>query len=238
MEFWEENIKKMLQQELRERPRGECPEEETLAAYLEGGLSEERASQLTGHLSRCSQCLESVKALRQILAEPERESRTRVPAEVLETARRMDPAKKGIMEVVVGFARNAARVISMGESVSGGLVPATDQVRKEEQVLSETLVSFRKDFPPFTAEVDVESVKPGRGEIYLRVFDPQKTSPQGLRATLYEEGESEEKELESIMLRDGEAVFENVKYGRYKLAMTRAGEPVGTIALEMKGEGK
>ncbi len=242
MEFWKNNIKRCLQQELKERPRGECPEEETLAAYLEGVLSEKSSTELTGHISRCSRCLEAVKTLRQVMEEREQESRARVPAKALHKARELDPAGRGLMEVIIGFAKNAARVISMDESVSGGLVPAFEQVRKEGEVLSETLVSFRKEFRPFTAEVDVESVKPGRGEIYIRLFDSQTETPSGVRVTLYEKDDggdtAEERELESVMLMDGEAVFENVKYGRYRMDITRAGKPVGSIALEMKGEGK
>lgn len=241
MEPFDHNITRLLQRELKKRPGGQCPAEETLAAYVEGSLSEDRAAEITGHLARCGSCLPAVQALRQILAEPENENRTRIPAAALESGRRLDPARKGFMEVVVGFAKNAARVLSMSESVSGGLVPATHQIRKEGEVLSETLVSFKKEFDEFTAEIDVESTKPGRGEIYLRLSDAKEKAPAGLRVSLYRKNnvtEGEAEELESVMLQDGEAVFENVRYGRYQLEISGAGKPLCSIALEMKGEGK
>ncbi|MFO8056275.1 MAG: hypothetical protein R6V10_03165 [bacterium] len=241
MEPFDHNITGLLQRELKNRPRGQCPAEETLAAYVEGSLAQEKAEEITGHLARCGRCLPTVQALRQILAEPEKEQSTRIPAGALEAARKLDPARRSLMEVVVGFAGNAARVLSMSESVSGGLVPAYDQVRKNGQVLSETLVSFKKDFDDFTAEVDVESIKPGRGEIHLRLADAEQKAPWGVRVTLYRKSDmidDEDRELESVMLEGGEAVFENLRYGRYQLEIAGAGKPLCCIALEMKGEGK
>lgn len=219
----------------RERPRGECPEDETLAALAEGRLSEAQVDLLLGHLSRCSACLASVLALRRVLGEVPAEGETRVPAKLMARARQLDPAHEGIIEIVIRFAKGLAEVIRMSGGVVGGLAPALDPVRGEGRVVSETLVTFSKEFPPYLAEIEVERAKPGRGEISVNLTDAKNgQGARGLRVSLF----AGDEELESAAVEGGPAVFENLKFGQYQLEITRVGEPIGKIALEMKGEGE
>jgi len=99
--------------------------------------------------------------------------------------------------------------------------------------VSDTLITFSKEFPPYLAEVDVEKVKPDRGEITVKLIEEGRPA-RGLRVSIFDR----DQELESAMLESGVAVFENLKFGEYHLEITRVGEPIGRITLEMKGDGK
>jgi hypothetical protein len=119
--------------------------------------------------------------------------------------------------------------------VLGGLAQSANQVRGEGKVVSETLITFTKEFEPYQVEVDIEKVKPDRGEISIRMMEKTDPNPPaGVRVSLFEGS----KELESAPLDEGRAVFENLRFGRYRVEITRVGEPIGGITLEMKGEGR
>lgn len=235
MKIKEDRIKKTALRLSAARPRGDCPADEVLAAWAEGGLSEAVREKWLGHLARCADCRETLLSLKSLQAESGREEQFEVPAPALSRARQLDPSRKGLVEIVVRFAKGLAEVLSLSGGVQSGRVPLPAAARGESRVISETLVSFVKEFPPYSAEVEIEKVKPDRGEITVRLNEPKngRLSP-GLRVSLF----AGDEELESEAVEQGSAVFENVKFGRYRLEITKVGEPVGKIALEMKGEGK
>lgn len=228
-------IKQVAARLKQKRPRGNCPGEESLAAFAEGALAPEKQEVILGHIARCSSCFETVYGLQKILGESDKESEIRVPIRALERAAALDPASRSIMEVVIRFARGVAEVIGMSGDAVSGVVPAAESVRGEGKVVSDTLVTFTKDFPPYAAEVDVEKVRPETGEITIRLVEKEDNSPaRGLRVSLFKK----DQELESAVVEGGIAVFENVRFGQYHLEITRVGASVGRITLEMKGEGK
>ena len=235
MKITDDKIKKIMRKSGHRRPRGACPSDETLSAFVEDRLGPEAHEEILAHLSRCRACLESVKIMRAIMGDSEEESLIRVPGSALRRARGLDPASKSIIEVVVHFVKGAAKVVKMSGDAVGAMVPVMESVRGEGRVLSETLVSFTKEFAPYLAEVDVEKVRPESGEITVRLNDKDtEQAASGLRVSLYQQ----EQELESLMLREGVAVFENLSFGRYTMEITKVGEPLGRITLEMKGEAK
>jgi hypothetical protein len=139
------------------------------------------------------------------------------------------------MELVIDFVKGAAKIVKMSDNVIGAPVPAAEALRNESRVVSETLVSFTKEFPPYLAEIDVEKVNASSGEITLRLSEKGAAGPlKGVRVSLFDR----DRELESSLLEGGETVFENVKFGEYRIEISKVGEPVGRVTLEMKGDGK
>lgn len=235
MKINDEKLKRNAKRRSVKRPRGNCPAEEALAAFVEDKMAPDGQEKVMGHIARCQSCLNSVTILRAVLDEAEQEKAVRIPLSSLEAAKRLDPASKSIMEVVIRFVKGAAEVVKMSGDAVGGLVPAVESVRGEGRVVSETLVTFKKEFAPYLAEIDVEKVRSDQGEVTVKLIEKEKNRPaRGLRVSLFEKGS----ELESAMLEDGAAVFENIAFGRYRLEITKVGEPVGKITLEMKGDGK
>jgi hypothetical protein len=231
----DDKLKSLMLHSARKRPRGACPSEEKLAAFTEGRMPEAEQETVIGHLARCGTCRENVYVLRRILAEDEQEREFKVPLRLMERARGLDPARTGLMDVVVRFVKGAAEVVRMSADVIGGMAPAVESVRGEGRVVSDTLITFSKAFPPYLAEVEVEKTRPGQGEISIKFTDEKTRRPaSGLRVSLFDEG----RELESVMTEEGAAVFENVRFGQYRLEISKVGEPVGRITLAMKGEGQ
>jgi len=227
-------IRQLIKREYRKRPKGPCPDEEALAGFIAGGLSEPYAEKILSHVARCTSCAETAALVRTLEGEQEKEESALVPHGLIEKAKGLDPANKGVMDVVIRFAKGVAEVIRAGTDVKGGRIPALEAVRGEDKVVSENLVILTKPFPPFLAEVEVERTRPELAEITVRLTDGQGSHPPGVRVSVFED----EVEIESNLLSEGAAVFENLKFGQYRLEITRRGEPVGRIALDMKGEGK
>ncbi len=235
MKIKDDKLKDLLARAHPGSSRGSCPDDVETAAFLDGALDEEGSERILAHLARCPECARAVLALREIMGAPRAEAAFRAPLSALERARKMDPAKKGVMEVVVRFAENAAEILRSSSGVTGEPVAAPEPVRGEDRVVSANLVCMVKPFPPFTAEVDVERVREDRGEVTIKLTEEETGLPaRGLRVSLFDD----EVETESAMVEDGQAVFENLEFGRYNLLITRVGEPLGRITLEMKGEGK
>jgi hypothetical protein len=235
MKITEAKLKGLVLKTKRERPRGECLSEERLAAFAEDRMTESEKDLALGHLSRCPVCLETARIVRGLLNETAREQEARVPVAALTRAMKLDPAAKSMIEVVIRFVKGAAEVVRMSADVMSGLAPAVEAVRGEGRVVSDTLVTFTKSFPPYLAEVDVEKTRSDLGEITLRFTDEHTRRPaENLRVSLFES----DRELESAMIAEGLAVFENLKFGQYRLEITKVGEPVGRITLAMKGEGQ
>ena len=235
MQELDEIIKKqILSFSTKPKDPGPCPSEETLAAFLDGGLAGPEEAEVREHLLECASCLEAARVVSR-LPEDEAAGSERVPLKMLRRVMRLDPAQAGLLEVVVKFGQEVASVIrSTGEAVTYSKA-LPELARSGQQALSETLVTFAKVFPPFKAEVEVEKVKPDRSEITVRVKELEGSRPvRGVRVSMFVAG----REMESYLAdEEGQVVFENVRFGKYQLNIVQTGKEIGKISLNMKGEG-
>jgi hypothetical protein len=230
-------IKKFMGKKGKKAAGETCPDHETLGAFYEGRLDQESERRLREHIMYCDRCLELGSALAAQLEDNRYEEKIQVPLKALNRVVRLDPARshkswtEGAREVVVDFARGMVNSVkSSGQAVAVEPVPAV-AFRGGGQVISENLVAFKKEFLPFIAEVEVEKIQENRGEITVSVSEKETGRPaQGMRVSLF----SPEKELESYILEQGQAVFENVKFGKYLLRLSRQGKQIGRISLNMK----
>ena len=235
MKLSDKELMRAASRQSASRPRGECLDEEVLAAFAEDCVSPEVYDAALAHAARCRDCADVLFIVRAILEEPEAEAAVRVPLKLLIMAKKLDPAAESVMEVVIRFAKGAAEVLRMSAGVVEGLVPVPEALRGEGQVVSDTLVTFQKRFPPYLAEVEVERVKANRGELTVRLLDQETGGyAEGVRVSLFEK----DREVESEVVHEGTAVFENLKFGQYRVEITMVGEPIGRITVEMKGEGQ
>jgi anti-sigma factor RsiW len=118
---------------------GRCPDEATLAAFVDGGLPESARLRVQGHLADCGPCLEQVAAVLVSRETPPPE----VPARLLARARRLAEAPRN------GALAPAWRW-SMIAAAAGLVLVATTQ-----------LWHVRTIFAPQTSTVEVRSA-PGR----------------------------------------------------------------------------
>ena len=97
----------------REQSRGTgCPDDENLAAYLSGSLTETQRGELENHLAACSFCLDELCAAHAATQEGREET---VPRRVLDKAMALIPATHpapDFLELVVRLVRDSLEVVS------------------------------------------------------------------------------------------------------------------------------
>ncbi|GEM_PF-1177307 len=219
----------------QKRAQGACPDAETVAAFFEGKLDEGLERQTREHFLSCDRCLELAVTLAPQFEETEIESSIRVPLNSYNRVMRLDPARGSPWEVVVNFARGVAKALKAGAGISVASPSPAEAFRGGQRVISENLVAFHKEFPPYLAEIEVEKIRGDQGEVTVSVSEKETGKPaKGLRVSLFDP----DRELESYALEQGQAVFEKVRFGKYSLNLTREGNEIGRISLNMKGEGK
>jgi hypothetical protein len=231
MDIIDRLIKGYLRKESKMRQKTKCLDEEILAAFYDGKLDEGLEKQVREHLLSCDKCIELAAAIVPQFDEKDIEEKVKVPLRSLNRVMRLDPAREGAWEVMVSFARDVVQSIKTGGDVSVTSPVPAEAFRGGPQVISESLVAFKKEFPPFFAEIEVEKVKDDKGEITVSVSEKETGQPaRGLRVSLFDP----KKELESYVLDHGRAVFENIKFGKYLLHLTKKGKEIGKISLNMK----
>lgn len=208
-----------------------CPDEDTIAAFAEGKLEKPDIQRIKEHLISCDNCLELAKSLAKQMEEQDIESSVNVPLRSLGRVMRLDPAREGAWDIVVDFARGMVNAFKSSGEASFAEPVAAGAFRGVQKVISENLVVLQKEFPPFHAEIEVEKINNNRGEITIQVNEKETRKPaKGVRVSLYDP----ERELESYLLDKGHAVFENLKFGKYSIRLTKKGEIIGKISLDMK----
>ena len=212
-----------------------CPDEEMLADYLEGRLSEGEKSQMEKHISDCEICFQAAIIGKDLIKGevlPDLES---VPEDVTQAAVRL----------VRG--RGSIPLTSLWEKINGpikglcqwlsdlfGPMPRREMAymptRGDKKDLSDELIRFRKTFKEIKTEIEIE--KTGEGKALIRVKCHYIKKPgKGIRITL----KKGEREIFSELLNDKDYVlFEDVPFGHYNLVFTRGGVELGTCPFEIK----
>jgi hypothetical protein len=231
MDLIDKLIKRASRQEQTPRPQTACPDEETLASFVEGRLEKGLEKEIREHLLSCDSCLELAVSLAPQFEEAQIASRVQVPLKSLRRVLRLDPAWEGAWELVIRFARGLVQALRTSGDISIASPVPAEAFRGGKQVISENLVAFRREFPPYLAEIEVEKIRDDQGEITVSVNEKETGKPaQGLRVSLFDP----DRELESYVLDQGQAVFENVRFGKYLIHLTQKGKQIGKISLNMK----
>ncbi|MFQ5963672.1 MAG: trypsin-like peptidase domain-containing protein [Candidatus Scalinduaceae bacterium] len=88
-----------------------CPSEEIIACYLDNLLNDTEREKVEEHLARCEDCLQQTILLHSLRKETKENGYIETPAEVTERAKEIVPESsiKGLIEVIIEFARNTIR---------------------------------------------------------------------------------------------------------------------------------
>jgi len=208
----------------------EHPDEETLACFLEGKLSEQDAERLKGHLLSCDTCAEQL-AFNLKLKEAEAKD---VPQELLERAKNLITQEEGasLLEIALILKEKAVEIINTTGDVLFGqeLVPApvlrTRQIKdfKDE-------VTILKDFKDIRVEAKIENK--GQQAFNLTIAVREKGTQKlikDLRVSLLRD----DTELESYLSDSGKVIFEHVLLGKYTVEISSIEEKLASILLDIK----
>ncbi len=211
---------------IKQRPTIRCPDEETLAAFIEGKLSDAEHTEMASHFLVCDRCRETVMAA---CGDPPR--RLRIPFETISRATAALPDKESPWEVVVRFAADFVEVLKNTGSRTQYFAPVYTNARSGKAVEG-SLVACAQSIGGIDTEVEIERIGPSTGEVKVVLKEGGGIPMPSIRVTL----KSKNKELASYMAPGGAAVFERLPFGPYSILISRRGVSLGELALEMKGE--
>ena len=234
MALIEDKIERLLQARLARRTqkgtRQECPDEESLANYLGGLLTNEARESLETHLAGCTFCVDEIVAAHKAMQETAMET---VPQRVMDRAMGLVPAKQkseGVFDLVVRLVKDSIELVSTSGQWITPLAAAPAGVRGRATEAESSILQVEKEMGKFKVAVEVERIETELCQVVVNVSGLEGKPAEGVRVSLLAGG----REQASYVTRQGEAVFDRIPQGEYNLALSETGAPVGMIRLKME----
>jgi len=208
--------------------RAGCPDEETLANYLAGGVTTSMREDMEIHLAQCMACLDELSAAYSSIMVDEKEA---VPEALVAKAMALKPQnaqEEGFFDMVVRLVRGSLELVS----TTGRLVevPILAGVRGKLESPGTAILQVEKEMGKFKVAVEVEPVEDDLCQLAVTVKAGAAVPTDGLRLSISAGG----REQASYLARQGMAIFDRISPGDYRLAITEANAPVGSIRLTIK----
>jgi len=207
------------------------PDEEDLACFLDGRLSEDEEARIKAHILHCNACIEALTLSLQI----EPPETVQLPEELASRIKELVAARSdsaSALEIIVRLKEKALEVINTTGDVLVGqeLIPAPVLRSRAIRDFKDE-INILKDFQDIRVEAKIE--RRGNGIFGLTVVIKDKLSQKAikdLRVTLIRDG----LELESYVGDSGRVIFERVLPGRYAVEVSAIDSKLASILLEVK----
>jgi hypothetical protein len=227
----EEQLGRILAYLMAQKPRNGragCPDEETLASYLAGGLIPTTSEEMESHLAHCTACLDELSAAYSSMLGDEKET---VPEALVTKAMALIPhlvQEEGFFDMVVRLARGSLELVS----TTGRLVevPGLAGIRGKLESPGTTILEVEKEMGRFKVAVEVEPVEGELCQLAVTVRAGGALPADGIRLSLLAGG----REQASYLARQGTAIFDRISPGDYRLAISEANAALGSIRLTIK----
>jgi len=212
-----------------------CLDEEQLAGYLEGRLSEVERDRVERHLADCKVCLHEFVLSRNMVQGAALEKLDPVPGKVTASAIKLiyKQSNQTLVPLKKIFKQSARNLYN---KMSDVLTPSPTEkwdfaaVRSSKTTTSRNGVVIRKTFAEIPAEIEIEKTIQGNAHIKVR-FPNRDKSRMGTRVTL----QKGKREVSSFLAgKSGYVLFEDVPFGHYSLVFLRNGDIFGTYLFELK----
>ncbi|HDT11717.1 MAG TPA: hypothetical protein ENN58_03140 [bacterium] len=208
----------------------ECPDEESLYAYISGNADRTVIEKVEKHIIECDRCLRTVVSCFELLEKFPDTGQIEVPAalknRVFETIFNDEPINtlKKWKQIWKGFCDTVLNFLSPGEE-------ECVYVRGDKKVISNNLVILEKVFREIKLQIEVEKTGYLKSNIKVSVRNPDSVEEQAeVRIDVMENT----KELASFMTMKGEALFEDLPFGRYTVKASRNGKKLGEVLLKIE----
>jgi len=227
-----DDIKKKISWYFRNGVSTSCPGEETLVAYLQEKLSPEARADIERHVAACDRCVQTLLATADVLenagvpGEP-------VPQHVLEDLLgRIPSSRPSVVRRLLHGLKEQAKIFSERiDSLITFQQPDVVLVRGRKKSISKNLVVLEKVFKTVRLEIEVE--KTGTRCADIKVIATRTGSNErfsGVRIDI----QAGSRELASFVAVRGEALFEKVAFGNYRLIARHANRKLGEVRLAIK----
>lgn len=228
-----DDIKKSISRYLSTRTPAACPAEEALADYLQQRLRPEARDKVERHLAVCDRCAQTLLAAADVLEEAGASGTEPVPQHVLANLLSSIPAgrrslfgrlRQTLRERAGVFAEQVAGLTALGQ-------PAAAPVRGRKKVVSKNLIVLEKVFKTIKLAIEIEKTGPGCADIKVVATRPGSGARfPGVRIDIRQGS----RELASFVAVRGEAVFEKIAFGSYRLIARHATRKLGEVRLAIK----
>jgi hypothetical protein len=212
-----------------------CLDEELLAGYLEGDLSEDERNQVEVHLAGCESCLQEFVLTRNMVQgiddrelDPVPEKVTASAVKQVRTEKRQPflPFKKIIKESTRDIYNKVSDILTQ----ASGRELDFATVRSGSVRTSPYGIIIRKTFARIQTEIEIEKATQDIAHIKVR-FPGNDRQSIGTRITL----QKGDREVASFLYdKSGYVLFEDVPFGHYSLVFRRDGDVFGTYLFELK----
>ncbi len=225
-------MRRLLSRAKEDATRTGCPDEESLANYLGGFVSEQAKESIETHLAGCSFCVDEIVAAHKAAQETAPET---VPQRVIDRAMGLVPAKQrseGVFDLVVRLVKDSIELVTTSGQWLNPAAAVPVGVRGKAQASATSILQVEKEIGDFKVAVEVELIAAGQCQIAVGIKEPGGRAVDNVRVSLLSEG----REQASYLTRQGEAVFDRIPKGDYNLSLSESGKPLGTIRLRMEEE--
>ncbi len=215
--------------ELRVKPVGDHPDEETLACFCENKLTEEESASVCSHLTGCQRCMDCFLAA----SRPQVSEAGGSPEQLLERVKRLaDSANISLtMEVALRIKEKILELLETNGDILVGqeLIPAPILRSRKISEFKDAVIIL-KDFQE--VRVELRLVKDPAGcNLGVTVREKSTSIPvRDLRVTLIKENI----ELESYVTDIGTVTFEQVLPGEYSIEASAAGNKLAAVNLKIR----
>lgn len=208
-----------------------CPDEETLVCFSEGRLTKPEIEKIQEHLIICSRCAEILSLLSLKGLQEQKE----VPESLLQKAKDLvSPVKvlPTILELVIALKEKALEILdTTGDVILGNEIMPLPVLRSRNIRQFQEEINLIKEFGDVKINLTVEKRGRDKVRISLTLVDKSSLLPlQDLRLSLLKDGV----EMESYTVASGNAVFEELDFGRYAIEVYRREEKIGFMVLQIQ----
>ncbi len=213
----------------------QCPDDETVACYIDGLLPLKEKASIDKHLMACSDCQEAFAIHKEVADQQKVGVLAPVPEYLVEAAKNIRAGQKGVnfldiaVTVVEDFVQGLKTTGDIIAGVGQDLQYAGAMRGANEEKVSSVVV--RKVIEDVCVEVEVSRSTGDLSNVVLRVSDNVRKTPRtDLRATLI----LDDTELKSYVTEGGTRSFENLRPGKYVIQIADIKKILGVVGLEIK----
>lgn len=209
--------------------RAGCPDEESLAGYLGGLLTEDTRRGVEAHLAECTVCLDDLVAVQKAAQDYEPE---RVPQRVIDRAMVLVPpipGQESFLDLAVRFVKGSLELVRTSGQLVDPFATAPVGIRGRPKPSESSILQVEKEIGRLKVAVEVELIETGLCQVAVKVMEDRGRPAEGIRLGLFSGG----REQASYLTRLGKAVFDRIPQGEYNLAISDSGASVGRIRLRI-----
>lgn len=212
------------------QPHNRCLSDFELGAYLDGRLSDSEREDLKRRLSQCTECREEVAAIGDIMRRKEAPVDDMMPEYLINKITSAYPGKGSLVDAVLVFMKETVDVIMSGPGIQVS-EPLPIFGLRSARAVSPNMIIVTKSFDNIEVELDIERVMGDFCNIKAIVVDSgTKLLMSNLRVDLV----SNNRELASDLLENGEVIFEDISSGTYGIRVMKNSRVLGELTIIIK----